>query len=382
MTVWSGTVCFIACHGGSSDHFAVYAEALEKNGCDVHIYAEEGMSKKFKKVQQNFSLKGDQDALAAQIAKTCATAAVVFTDVGDTFCEKMQKALALHASKVKRIAYYDNPENYVPGGYSVKAANTIKAAPEVAFANESLVKATLYYEPNKAIDLTSKIAHGIGYYPVNKAEEIAQRRQKEHDSMRSKIFGAGLVDSGQKVLVYFGGNNDAYFQQAFPKFMALMKEAIKTADLSKTVIVIHQHPAAKEKLVNGVKVKNEDEKLVEAWIKENGANPNAPVVVMSKLNSDEAMVVADAALYYQTSMGPQYVLAGIPTFQIAHETYPDVLVRNGLAPSKTTAAGFLEVVHQVQQPTQTKADVAVVKSKLGIRADWYKQLEKIVIKEK
>ncbi len=57
--------------------------------------------------------------------------------------------------------------------------------------------------------------------------------------------------------------------------------------------------------------------------------------------------MADAAFYYQTSMGPQFVLAGIPTVQIAHETYQDILVKNKLSPSVTDVEQFLDVLDEI-----------------------------------
>ena len=129
----SAIVCFIACHGGAADHFATYAETLTKRGYDVQIYATGPALKKFQErgitVKSSFSLDNltseEEDNLARIIAKTCSGASIVLTDVGHVFDVKIQKALSLPAIKASRLAYYDNPEPFVPGGYSSTAAEVM-----------------------------------------------------------------------------------------------------------------------------------------------------------------------------------------------------------------------------------------------------------------
>jgi hypothetical protein len=69
-------------------------------------------------------------------------------------------------------------------------------------------------------------------------------------------------------------------------------------------------------------------------------------------------------------MGPQFVLAGIPTIQIGHEPYEDILVRNGLCPTAINTDQFL---HALQQTTTTQSD-DVIKQGLGIHPDWADRL--------
>ncbi|HEV3270402.1 MAG TPA: hypothetical protein VGZ69_07155 [Candidatus Rhabdochlamydia sp.] len=118
------TIAFIACHGGPADHFATYAKALTEQGYNVEICASGPALKKFEqcnaKVNYRFDLDNktpkEQDELAQRIADSCSSASMVITDVGHGFDVKIHEALK--EKKITHFAYYDNPENFVPGGYT------------------------------------------------------------------------------------------------------------------------------------------------------------------------------------------------------------------------------------------------------------------------
>ena len=288
---------------GPADHFATYADVLIKQGYNVKIYASGPALKKFQErgieVVSPFSLENlrseEEDNLADQIAKTCSTASLVLTDVGHAFDIKIQKALTVHATKIPRLAYYDNPEPFVPGGYSYTAAEVMREAEGILFANETLAQATIYSEIGKEVDFGCRKRIGIGYYPVSQAKKIAERRELEHENMRSIFLSKNEIeDKGQKLWVYFGGNNEEYFSKAFPAFLSFLAQASEQA--GNGVIVIQQHP--------GAKVKNQDAEQVSKWLKELGEKAKIPRIIISDLSSDNAQVIADAAFYYQTSMGP------------------------------------------------------------------------------
>jgi hypothetical protein len=365
-------VCFIACHGGPADHFATFAENLAKDGISIHIYASGIALKKFQdrgvSVQSQFSLEGissvEQDALAVQIAKTCSTASVVITDVGHSFDIKIQKALISHAIHTLRLAYYDNPEPYVPRGYSEVASEVMSAADGILFANFHLATTPLLEKPGTPIPLETKRKIGIGYYPIKQAESIATRRQKEQRTRRQELFSKlNLTDNGQKIVVYFGGNNDEYFTKAFPAFLSLLGAAAHHGDLSTFVFILQQHP--------GAKTKNIDGELMMKWAKD---LPTAPTIRISDGTSDDAQIVADAAMYYQTSMGPQFVLAGIPTIQIGHDTYHDILVRNKLSPSVTDKDQLLGVLDDIaHQKTHTPKETVL--DGIGFKENWLQLLK-------
>jgi hypothetical protein len=204
-------------------------------------------------------------------------------------------------------------------------------------------------------EIADRIA--LGYYPTAQAEKIGARRKHEHNALRAHLFAKySLIDRGQKILVYAGGNNEEYFTKAFPAFLELLGQI----DLSQTIVLLQQHPGAKEK--------NRDGKLVHAW---NGKT--APFLI-SELTTDDAQVVADVMLYYQTSMGPQFVLAGIPTIQVGHEVYEDILVRNGLCHTATTADALTYALSHLN----VDIDETQILDRLGISPDWASHLEAVL----
>jgi hypothetical protein len=371
----AAAVCLIVCHGAPADHFATFAENLPKDVGAIEIYASGPALDKLQErsiaVQFPFSIDKTspekEDALAKQIAEACHTAKVVITDVGHPFAIKVQKALARQAPHVPRLAYYENPEPYVPGGYSVVAAEVMQASQGILFANSHLAHAPLFQAPDQAIDLGSRKRVGIGYYPTRQAEKIAARRTEKKPVLRQALFQKNAIaDQGQKVLVYFGGNNEEYFSKALPAFLSLLEQGMRQSDFTNLVIILQQHP--------GAKTKNTDKGMVKAWIDEYSHLPQAPRIIISDSNSDDAQTVADGALYYQTSMSPQFVLAGIPTIQIGHETYEDVLIRNGLSPSVTTVDQFIGIIDSLNQQ-EKEVPQSVIFEGLGIKKDWLQTLE-------
>lgn len=366
-------ICFIASHGGPADHFATFVENLPKGMGPVEIYASGPALKKFQErkiaVKEAFSLdqisSDQEDALAESIAKAC-SAAIIITDVGHPFSIKVHKALERN-NHTRHWVYYDNPEDLVEGGYSAVAARVILASRgKVLFANAHLANTPIFESPGKEIDFGSHEKVGIGYYPVEQADKIAKRREKEGRSVREAIFAKyGLVDRGQKVLVYFGGNNVEYFSRAFPAFLSLLDQAMQVSDLSDLVIVFQQHPGAKST--------NKDVDVLVDWII-NGSLTNMPKLIVSDFSSDDAQVIADAAFYYQTSMGPQFALEGITTVQIGHKPYNDVLVRNGITPSVTKIDQLLNVIEGLSGP-KNEVQREVVLEALGYKTNWLSILE-------
>lgn len=285
--------------------------------------------------------------------------------MGHAFDIKVQKALEHHAPQATRFAYYDNPEPYVPGGYSTIASQVMQAAQGVLFANSNLTQASIFQAPNEEIDLGSRKKVGIGYYPIDQAEKIAKRRTQKKLALRQQLFQKnGIGDQGQQLLVYFGGNNEEYFSKALPAFLSLLEEGIVKSDFTNLVVVLQQHP--------GAKAKNIDRNLFEEWAKSH--TQNSPKIIISESNSDEVQILADGAFYYQTSMGPQFVLAGIPAVQIGHETYEDILVKNGLSPSVTKVDQLIDAIQNLKQPKQ-ELPRSLILERLGIKKDWLQTLE-------
>jgi len=371
-------VCLIACHGGPADHFSVFADDLIKNGYKVQIYAAGPALKKLQdqkiEIVIPFSLENTtEETIAIEVAQKCAGASVIITDVGHVFDITLQKNLAIHAPSAVRLAYYDNPEPYVPGGYSEVAAKVMLAAQGVLFANANLSKTSIYQAPSQEVQLAYEKRVGLGYYPIAQAENITKRRLSDQKLIRAQFFSDNsLTDRGQKVLVYAGGNNDEYFSKAFPAFLQFLAEASQQTDLSNFMVVLQQHLGAKEK--------NIDQQLAHKWIDQYGQGAHASPFIMSKLNSDDAQVLADGILYYQTSMGPQFVLAGIPTVQVGHNAYEDILVKNKLCSTATDAAGLLDALTHLSGGVETEPDSIdkVIKQGLGISPDWADRLKRAI----
>lgn len=345
---------------------------MVKKGHKVQIYAAGPALKKFQDRHIErvipFPLEdASEETVAIEVAKKCAEANVVITDVGHTFDIPLQQALATQASEALRLAYYDNPEPYVPGGYSSVAAKVMIAAQGVLFANANLVKAPIYQAPSQEVMLAPEKRFGLGYYPISQAEKIAKRRTSDHELVRAQFLSKhALTDQGQKILVYAGGNNDEYFTKAFPAFLQFLAEASQQTDLSNVIVVLQQHPGAKEK--------NIDTKLVQQWIHQFGSG-KVPAFFVSELSSDDSQVVADGMLYYQTSMGPQFVLAGIPTIQVGHNIYEDILVKNNLCATATDAYELLNSITHLQHGVKIESDHKTIEQGLGISSEWADNLE-------
>jgi len=333
MQILATLICFVVCHAGPVDHFLPFSKALAERGHEVKILASGPAASKLERYGAEYdTIEGES---AEDVALKCADASVVVTDVGHLFALHLQEALP-----TRHYSYYDNPEPYIPGGYSEVAAQVMEASEKVLFANANLAE---------TMDL-SVPCEGIGFYPRQQVEKVKQLR--EQPNRRERFFAKwGVVDLGQKVLVYFGGNNETYFDEAFPAFLSILRES----SLSNVIIVLQQHPGAEKENFDKVVFEKEEMPF--------------PLIV-SDFNSSEIQAVADIALYYQTSMGPQFILSGIPTIQVGHKRYDDVLVRNGLAPSVSNVEEFFDAIN-----TAECVDQEILFEKLGLKEEWYDRLE-------
>lgn len=351
------SLCFVALHGGPADHFATFAEELNKKGQIVQIYANGAALKKFqdRKIQNVIPFTiDDTDSAAVTLAKKCADFATVITDIGHPFDIELHKALKQNAPKTFRVCYYDNPESEVPGEYSVIAKQVMQLADRVLLANANLTE----YE---GFDIPFNKRKGIGYYPLHQVEKLAIRRGDEHDLLRAKFLKSlNLNDQGQKILVYVGGNNSVFFNKAFPAFLKILKNNAK--ELTNHIILYQRHPSAKvEDLVVCVPWKEEVEK------EQLGIR-----FEISKLSSEESLILGDTILYYQTSMAPQFLLLGIPTIQIGHAVFEDLLIQKRLCQSVTPDSDFAKALTGC---AQKNIEADVVTKGLGLKEDWSRRFE-------
>ncbi len=224
--------------------------------------------------------------------------------------------------------YYDNLEQYVPGGYSKKFAELVekKEIDGVVFANSRLMDLPLFSAPGKEISLEGKELLGLGYFPLEQAEAFSHHRDLFRHSLRENFCCTHQLSSEkERVFVYFGGNNREYLEHALPAFCKYLRE--NRASLKETTWIYQQHPGARNHNLDLVKI----QPLI--------ADPSLSFY-LSRYDLSDVCSLADAAFYYQTSMAAQFALAGIPVAQIGHDTYPDILTRNALIPSITSSSTF------------------------------------------
>jgi hypothetical protein len=383
-------VCFVACHPAAGTHFADFffelhqlgrvscrmvatekaAEELEKR----HVPFQNFYEGKKAKALRDLSEK-EQDELAISVAKICRHARCVIIDVGTEFSTKVQTKLAELYPSIVRIAYYDNPEPFVPGGYSATAAKVMQKAQIVLFANAKLAEATLYptSDSSKPFDFQGKQKVGLGYANLRDIEELLEKRKPAtRIPLQAALFNKqGLNPKTIATLaVYFGGANEIYYQQAFPRFLEILTAASKTEDLSNLAIVIQQHPRS---VLEG----NRDGTLLEKWNKT--ASKQSPKVVLSLSSFNDALVSADLALYYQTGAATRFMLAGVPTAQIGHEPYHDTLIRNGFCQSVTDEKQFLQLLDDLCTPPIPNEEVRKkIAQESGIDPAWPKRLASLL----
>ncbi|PIS02738.1 MAG: hypothetical protein COT85_01525 [Chlamydiae bacterium CG10_big_fil_rev_8_21_14_0_10_42_34] len=360
MAIAAASICFIACHGGPADHFCTFAQELKKNGRQVEIYASALTFQKF--WEKGLNPISMQDLNAKEVAEKCKNCSVVITDVGDLFDEQVQKALAECAPGVTRYAYYDNPEDFVTVEYSATATKVMAAANRVLFANVHLEKVPVLDGDKVPVDLPEEKRVGLGYYPVENAQKIGRDRLEQKGEIRKEFFSKWEIeDQGQKILVYTGGCNDVYFAEAFPKFLEVISDSAGHKDFSKYLIVLQQHPRAK--------VDNRDLEILQKWNTDRGAGIS---FVVSDSATNEVMKMADAMIYYQTSMSPQFALAGIATIQVGHDDFKDCLVKSKLCSAVKNAGEFLAALDRLDGSDEVSSEV--VEKGIGYLPDWKERL--------
>jgi hypothetical protein len=351
-----GTIIFVAVNFLPAIHFIEFSTLLQSQGYDVQIYATGRALTKFHEHHlpaiefnpQGISLTEENSDQVRLLAKDLANqfqfARAIITEVGCDLMGVIHQELALIEESPIHLAYYENPENFVPGGYSRSAAKAMQSASGVLFANRKLAAEPIYEELGQpALQLDSSKRFGIGFYPLEQIQSLREKRERSHQSEKLAFlehFGLHHRyadrgdDADERVLVYFGGNNDEYFRFAFPKFLEIVLEAEEKYDLSRDVIVIQRHPGAIHKGYEPEQVKTLP------------ITARSPRWIMSEMSSDNALIVADAAFYYQTTLANQFAFCGLPTLQVAHRPYLDLLVRSGLSQVATNKEDFIQFLQE------------------------------------
>ncbi len=140
-----------------------------------------------------------QALLAKRVAHSVGPANTVITDVGHVLMASVLEAIRHTSPSTKRLAYYENPEPFVPGGYSKTAEKVMAAANKVLFSNANLAKEPLYSAPESLIALPMENRVGIGYYPIESARALESARTLRKEAAKAKFFEERKIqNTGQK----------------------------------------------------------------------------------------------------------------------------------------------------------------------------------------
>ncbi len=325
-------ICLICAHPAPAAHFADFYHELKKDFNWKFLARDKGLE-----VLQGRQVEALEALEALDIGKLsddevieiCRLAKCILVDVGHPYSEQILRAFKEKAPHIVRLAYYDNPEPYVGGGYSEMVEKALPLAQRVLYANKHLAKS-----PN---------AIGIGYSSL--PAEIA------------KIEGLPRAHE-KRTITYFGGANADYYERAFPRFLEILGEAA----LSDMRVVIQRHPRA-----------DKDKELFDAWKK---MHPNLDVTISDLKDSNQMLAKSDVALYHQTSANVKFACF-VPTIQVADKIYPDCLVESGLALSALNLEQFLKAVDQNNYRPEREKIMGLV----GYDQNWPAALKKVLLFE-
>ncbi|MCB1119349.1 MAG: hypothetical protein KDK65_05260 [Chlamydiia bacterium] len=322
---------FLIAHPGPAEHFAAYSQVLTHATflADPNVQAKCPAAKVYQSIDQ------------------IPQEATVVIDIAEKWLEVVQQLQETHP-KVRCFVYYDNPEPFVPAPYSETASKLISLAQGVLFANAALKG--IQDGQRQPIDLTQKGVQHIGYYPKEIGDKLLADRQnaalvaqKKREFFKHHNLTCSI---DTPVFVYMGGANKEYYL-AFDHFLKLIKELPP-----QPLVFIHQRHPRDTKPYPTIQL------------------PQGCHFVTSHLKTPETLLFAKGALYYQTSMAPQCVFAGLPQIvQVGHEPYSDAVIRCG-APSVTT----VEVLKQAMTQ-KTSVDQKQLEQELGYDPNWKSNLQ-------
>ena len=262
---------------------------------------------------------------------------------------------------LKRVLYYDNFEPYVPGGYSQRMGLMVKNGLDaVIFASAPLATQAIFYEPTHEIDFKNAKRYGIGFYALDRTPIDKASRKKE--VLRSDLLKKCALESEDPItLLYLGGANTVFYEEALPDLL----EILETSELPKKTILLYQrHPRADDI----------DLKKIEA-VRE-ALDENNITVLISPYSIDEAIVLADKVLYFQTTVIPKCLLEKKGVIQIAKVPYSDFAIRHSFVQSVNNSRDFIRAI---LMPTQIIARDAILKS-IGYDKRWDERFISIIEK--
>lgn len=344
------SVCFLTAHPGPANHFVEYAKVYEERGVPYHILSGDTTAEKFTCAGLKVSVLTDEEHLKdAQM--------VIF----DTSQVERAASIKERFPGVKRVLYYDNPDAYVPGGYSESIAKAAKVADAILFANTNFISKPIFSSVDTPIDLQAIERMATGYFPLQEAEKIAAAKDTNEAKLRTDFFAhQALKDEGQRIVTYLGGANPEYYEKAFPAFCEMVF-ALNPDTYKDVIFVIQQHPRARQE-------GNPDLEILGKYGEE------GPIVVTSKHQTIDAVAISDQVYYYQTSMAAQVAFAKILPIQIGHQVNADVMVTSGFP--VVTNVEMLSRTLQKKEGIEGDTLDALTKA-LGVDPNWKERIVEI-----
>ena len=183
-------IAVVTAHPGPANHFSAFSKALDEEQIPHQIIASPNVASKFDHpvVEINPS---DFESIQSAVAQ----AKCVITDVALETWATLHAWLKEQNPEIRRVCYYDNPEGYVPGGYSEVAEKVIQQKETVLFANTNLAQSGIYSKGECSTDLSEKTLVGIGYYPTREAEILVSIR---NDMLNREEILSRLPQKGKR----------------------------------------------------------------------------------------------------------------------------------------------------------------------------------------
>jgi len=363
-------VCFITLHSNASLHFAKLAQVLTREKISWQVMAGEASEAALKeakvahhkisvwtnkKSMKELSPK-EREAIAKLVVKTCKKAKVVVTDISEGLMVDIHKELA-SISSARRFVYYDNPEGYVPGEYSLYFEEVLRTEPQgVVFANKHLKEEDVYGGHKQKMSLDSFQKVGLGLMLMDDAEKMLSLSHTKQLIRQDLFEKLGIKDEKQKLLVYLGGCNTLYFYQAFPFFLRSIEENIGHSFFENALLLLQQHPRAKQ------------EGSIDLY--ELLARGFPFQVFLSPIPTLEMLSCADLVYYYQSSLIPKIALAKKPLVQVTPEPLEDMTTRLRLVDSVLDPKDFVPYSLKALSTTYEQQSLKRLQEALGYDEKW------------
>ena len=341
-------ILFLSHHLNVASHFNQYAKVLQKHEIPYKVITDTSVSEQYETDLKDVIYIDIETFDLNELKESINDNDTIISGSNSPYWKDLYQLLSIEKPYIKKYVYYDNPERFVPGGYSEKAEEIFSFCEGIIFSNTNHVISGVENKNGKLISNDAHLKYGTGYYPLHIANLIKDKRTSNH--------------TDKKILVYTGGANNQYYFEAFPHFLSLLENC--KSNLENFTIILQQHPRS-------IKEGNIDGKLLSIF-KRN--NPNIDIRI-SNTTTIDTLSIADAVLYHQTSMAPQFIFADIEKVgQIGLHKYVDTLVETG-TPSITSTEELLLFLRSDQDNSAIKKSL---NRKLGISSNYESHLLEII----